>query len=124
MKKPEIHCIMCGVLFKRTGRAQKYCISCKKIAELERNKTYDRKRRATPHRKEWERKWRQTMGRERKKIRDYSYQKFRTLLLEKIGECEKCSSKKNLELHHHTYSKERSAVQLLCKKCHIKTHKR
>jgi len=122
-KEKNGECRICKCSFLKNSNKHWYCDDCAKSMRLKRNVKYDRKRRKTTERKNWEKNWRETKGKEKKQIRDYSYHKFRQELLEEIGCCEICGSVFNLEIHHISYTKEKEAIKLFCKKCHTEVHK-
>jgi len=59
---------------------------------------------------------------EKYKIRQYTSKKFRLEMIKQYKSCQKCGSKKNLELHHIHYSRKREDLMLLCRVCHNKEH--
>ena len=114
-------CRRCKKHFLKNCKSHFHCEECAKEITRERNRIYDRKRRQSQHRKDWEKNWRATIGKEKKAIRDYSYQKYWKELIEEKQCCEICGSKENLEMHHVKYEKSKD-MQLVCKTCHLNIH--
>jgi len=61
-------------------------------------------------------------NKEKQKIWTYAFKNYREKMLKEIGQCEKCSSKEQLELHHKVYDNKLESIMLLCRSCHRGEH--
>ena len=93
----EKKCKRCGVIFHTPTKIKLYCsTSCRKLRYEEANRIYRRRN-------------------QRIYIKDRERRK------ELGNECWFCLSKKDLQMHHITYS-DSSEIVLVCRKCHAKLH--
>jgi hypothetical protein len=124
----EIICMVCGKL--KQHHAKGLCANCyhqtdkwnnyfkiyhKSYRQTEKNKAYRKTYEHTPKRK--------TYG----NIISF-HENYRNELLKKVNnKCSKCSSDKELEIHHKKYVHGKEGLQyvvILCKKCHRAEHKK
>lgn len=71
--------------------------------------------------KKYNRKYRE-FNKEKERVRGYAYIHLRDKMIRKIGRCQKCLSKEDLQLHHLEYNNNPKSLMLLCRSCHKKEH--
>lgn len=131
----EKTCSVCGKLFQPTNGKS---LTCSKDCSYKRKRNYDKKYQKNHPEKaaEWSRESaknnrkrvnkaaRERYQRNKKviKIRNDTNQLLRKLGIKKLGECMDCHQIGKLEIHHITYTLD--DFILICKKCHMKRHKK
>ena len=113
-KFKEKECIICSKKFKPTNGKQITCSDeCSYKRKFGYNTTYNKK-----HNKEYYLK-----HASKSKARANSYYEVSKLRLTEFGReliCADCDNKKELEIHHTSYTPNRYI--LICKNCHLKRH--
>jgi len=64
------------------------------------------------------------LNEEKIKFQRYAYQKLRKKIINERKKCEKCGSKKHLDIHHKKYTNNGEDLKLLCRSCHMKEHEK